>query len=93
MRQYTVLVNNYNIKTSGSTFLEDSDRLTNQPDRAFRKLFERLLKNSARQNITVFLCRWLIDRLTDGDYSRWRSRLVDRLLIACERETGGNSHV
>ena len=52
---------------------------------------DRVLKNSVRQHITVFLWRWLIDRLTDGDYSKWRSRLVDRLLIACERENGGNS--
>gem|GEM_PF-2980552 len=32
---------------------------------------------------------WLIDRLTAQPYSRWRSRIVDRLIITIE--TGGGN--
>ncbi len=69
--------------------IAQNDRL-NQLDRTVRKVFELLLKNSARQSITVFLWRWAIDRLTSLPYSRWRSRLVDRLLIAIEGGGGSN---
>lgn len=72
-----------------------SDRIEyaiNQLDRTVRKVFERLLRNSVRQNITVFLCRWAIDRITSWPYCRWRSRLVDRLLMAIESR-GGQDNV
>ncbi len=64
----------------------------NQLDRTVRKVFERLLKNSARQHLTVFSCRWLIDRITASPYSRWLSRIVDRLLVAIENH-GGQDNV
>ena len=64
----------------------------NQLNRTVRKVFEHLLRNSVRQHITVFLYRWLIDRITSVPYGRWLSRMVDPLLMAIENH-GGQDNV
>jgi hypothetical protein len=35
------------------------------------------------------ICNWAISQLTRGTYSRWRSRLVDRLMVAVETHRTG----
>ncbi len=49
-----------------------------------------LASKNRLNSVWVQVFRWLIDRITARPYSRWRSRLVDRLLVAIE---GGGSDV